>query len=275
MKHQINNKYITYTYKDKIMMNDHTELICSMIKYFSGDPKRIQHFMKVHSFALMIANMESLPADEIFTLEVASITHDIGIKISEQKYGDCTGKHQELEGPAEAEKMLTALGYSSDVIERVCWLIAHHHTYKNIDSADYRILVESDFLVNMYEDELPLKSVISAYNKIFRTESGRMLCRDMFGFTDIDAVSAEASEHNNETSDSVSTKVIPDIVYQTMRIRRGFAVSDKCIQCRTCIDVCPEQCIDGSRRPVYIDQSACAHCGTCFNVCTHRAIIRI
>ena len=257
------------------MMNDHTELICSMIRYFSGDPKRIQHFMKVHSFALMIANMESLSEDEIFTLEAAAITHDIGIKISEQKYGDCTGKHQELEGPAEAKKMLTSLGYSSDVTERVCWLIAHHHTYKNIDSADYRILVEADFLVNLYEDELPLKAVISAYNKIFRTSSGRMLCRDMFGFTDADTVSAETPDPDNEASDSVSTKVIPNIIYQTMRIRRGFAVSDKCIQCRTCIDVCPEQCIDGSRRPVYIDQSACAHCGTCFNVCAHRAIIRI
>lgn len=261
------------------MAKQHNELICSMIKYFSGDPKRIQHFMKVHSFALMIAEMEALSEEEIFILEAAAITHDIGIRISEKKYGDCTGKHQELEGPPEAEKMLAGLGYSRDVTARVCWLIAHHHTYNDIDSADYQILVEADFLVNLYEDSEPLKAVISAYNKIFRTDSGRLLCREMFGFTDDDAkhpdtISDPTGASDDDAADGTS-HVIPDFVYQTMRIRRGFAISDKCIQCRTCIDVCPVQCIDGSRRPVYIDQSSCIHCGTCLNVCSHRAIIRI
>ncbi len=253
------------------MAGQHTELICSMIKYFSGDPKRIQHFMKVHSFALVIAQMESLTEYEIFILEAAAITHDIGIKISERKYGDCNGKHQELEGPPEAEKMLTALGYTPAVVERVCWLIAHHHTYKDINSADYQILVEADFLVNLFEDNEPINTVISAYNKIFKTDSGRMICRDMFGFTDADAESGSISSDTYDKTDHV----LPDILYQTMRIQRGFAVSDKCIQCRTCIDVCPQQCIDGSRHPVYINQSECIHCGTCFNVCSHRAIIRI
>lgn len=253
------------------MAGQHTELICSMIKYFSGDPKRVQHFLKVHSFAHTIADMESLSEQEMFILETAAITHDIGIKVSELKYGDCTGKHQELEGPAEAEKMLIQLGYDQDVIKRVCWLIAHHHTYKNINSTDYQILVEADFLVNLYEDDEPVNAVISAYNKIFKTDTGRMLCRNMFGFTDADA---EAGSISSDT-DSKTEQLLPDVLYQTMRIQRGFAVSDKCIQCRTCIDVCPQQCIDGSRRPVYIDQSECIHCGTCFNVCSHRAIIRI
>lgn len=166
------------------MIKENTKLICSMIKYFSGDPKRIQHFLKVHSFALIIAKMESLSDDEMFVLETAAITHDIGIKVSEQKYGDCSGKHQEAEGPAEAKKLLTSLDYENDVIERVCWLIAHHHTYKNIDSADYQILVESDFLVNLYEDDEPIDAVTAAYNKIFKTDSGRMICREMFSLTD-------------------------------------------------------------------------------------------
>ena len=30
------------------------ELFLQMIAFFSGDPKRIQHFMKVHSFARII-----------------------------------------------------------------------------------------------------------------------------------------------------------------------------------------------------------------------------
>ena len=34
------------------------ELFLQMIAFFSGDPKRIQHFMKVHSFARIIGTKE-------------------------------------------------------------------------------------------------------------------------------------------------------------------------------------------------------------------------
>ena len=47
--------------------------------------------------------------------------------------------------------MLTGLGFDAAVIDRVCYLIAHHHTYTNMDGLDYQILVEADFLVNIYE----------------------------------------------------------------------------------------------------------------------------
>lgn len=36
------------------------ELFLQMIAFFSGDPKRIQHFMKVHSFARIIGTKEGL-----------------------------------------------------------------------------------------------------------------------------------------------------------------------------------------------------------------------
>lgn len=48
--------------------------------------------------------------------------------------------------------MLMRLGFAENVIERVCYLIGHHHTYTGIDGRDYQILVEADFLVNLYED---------------------------------------------------------------------------------------------------------------------------
>ncbi len=41
---------------------------------------------------------------------------------------------------------------TADVSERVQYLIAHHHTYGNIDEMDYQILVEADFLVNIMEE---------------------------------------------------------------------------------------------------------------------------
>ena len=97
-----------------------------------------------------------------------------------EKYGNCNGKLQEKEGPAIAAKLLTELGFSREVSERVQYLIAHHHTYNNIDGIDYQILVEADFLVNMCEDELSEEALQTAYRNIFRTETGKKICREMY-----------------------------------------------------------------------------------------------
>lgn len=155
-------------------------LLVEMIQYFSGDPKRIQHFFKVHSFARLIGSQEGLDEVELLTLEAAAVVHDIGIRFCEEKYGNCSGKLQEKEGPAIAAAMLEKLDFEKHVIDRVCWLVGHHHTYSNIDSMDYQILVEADFLVNLYEDQLPEESCQAALNQIFKTKSGVMLCRTMF-----------------------------------------------------------------------------------------------
>ena len=112
--------------------------------------------------------------------EIAGYVHDIGIKISEQKYGYCNGKLQEQEGGAVAEKMLSELNFESDVIEQVCYIIAHHHTYDNIDTLPYQILVEADFIVNCYEHNDTLQTIQSVYDKIFQTKSGKQLFHTMF-----------------------------------------------------------------------------------------------
>ena len=57
-------------------MNLLHELSLAMIKYYQGDPKRIQHFIKVHSFARLIGTMEKLDAKTLFILEAAALTHD-------------------------------------------------------------------------------------------------------------------------------------------------------------------------------------------------------
>lgn len=161
-------------------MRDNNILITEMMKYYTGDPKRIQHFIKVHQFAKMIGEMEGLPEEEQHILETAAIVHDIGIKPAEEKYGSCGGKLQEQEGPAVAEEMLQRLDYGPEVIHRVCYLVGHHHTYDQIDGSDYRILVEADFLVNLYEDGVSKDAVKNAYDKIFQTETGRRMCSLMF-----------------------------------------------------------------------------------------------
>ena len=128
------------------------KLFLEMIAYYSGDPKRIQHFTKVHSYAKLIGELSGMQGEELLTLEAAAYVHDIGIKVAEEKYGSSNGRLQEQEGPAVAEEMLGRLGFAENVIERVCYLIGHHHTYTGIEGRDYQILVEADFLVNLYED---------------------------------------------------------------------------------------------------------------------------
>ena len=105
-------------------------------------------------------------------MRTAAIVHDIGIKVSEEKYGNSSGKYQEKEGPAVAEPMLQSLGYEEDIIDRVLFLIANHHTYDKIEGADYQILVEADFLVNLYEDGCSRKTAENVKKNIFRTKTG-------------------------------------------------------------------------------------------------------
>ena len=162
------------------------DLFMDMIAYYDGDPKRIQHFTKVHSYARLIGIGEELDDASLFILEAAAYTHDIGIRVAEEKYGRCDGKLQEQEGPIIAQKMLSQLGFENYIVERIWFLIGHHHTYDNIDGLDYQILVEADFLVNLYEDDAGNRAIDKAYKRIFKTETGKKIFRLMFGYEEED-----------------------------------------------------------------------------------------
>ena len=158
------------------------QLMAAVIKYDHGDVKRIQHLIKVHDLCLTIGLMENMPAEELWTLEAAAMLHDIGIHAGEAKHGGkCTGKHQEEEGPAVAQEILDSVGgFTNQQTERIKYLIAHHHTYSDIQGLDYQILVEADFLVNLYEDGEPLSAVEKVQERIFKTASGLAVLKSMY-----------------------------------------------------------------------------------------------
>lgn len=110
---------------------------------------------------------EGLSADLQEITEVAALVHDIGIHRAEALYGSSAGKYQEELGPAEAEALLRTLNAPSALTARVSYLVGHHHTYTNIDGLDYQILVEADFLVNLYEDQVPAAAKKHAYASHF------------------------------------------------------------------------------------------------------------
>nr|WP_312578040.1 HD domain-containing protein [Sedimentibacter sp.] len=161
-------------------MDKISKLILEMINFDEGNPELIQHFIKVHEFSKLIGSMENISSDTMEILELASIIHDIGIKVSMEKHGKSDGKLQEQEGPAYAEKMLHNLEVKHEVVERVRYLVGHHHTYTDIEGIDYQILVEADFLVNLYENQSSKETIENTYDKIFKTKSGKEILSRMF-----------------------------------------------------------------------------------------------
>ena len=179
MPYSLNENQRQYT------MTPTQTLALAMIDYNNGDPKRIQHTTKVHAYASMIGRNEGLDEETLFILESAALVHDIGIRASEQKYGHQNGKLQEQEGPAVAHDMLTRLGgYSERQIERICWLVGHHHTYHVCEDLDYQILIEADFIVNLYEDNESPHAIRAVRKNIFRTGSGTKMLETMFGINE-------------------------------------------------------------------------------------------
>ena len=113
-------------------------------------------------------------------LETAAILHDVGIKPALEKYKSSAGPYQEMEGPAPAREMLMQLQYDPAVIDRVCYLIAHHHTYSDIYGADYQILVEADFLVNLDEGKSSAIEAENVKTSIFKTAAGQLFLEELF-----------------------------------------------------------------------------------------------
>lgn len=141
-----------------------------MIAYFGADVRRVNHALKVFGFAQALSGHLDEKSRRVLLL--AAILHDIGIRNAELRYHSSAGKYQELEGPPVAREMLEAEGVPPEEIRRICFLIGHHHTYSDIDGEDYQILVEADFLVNIFEDGLGPDAARTIRDKYFRTDGG-------------------------------------------------------------------------------------------------------
>lgn len=156
-----------------------------MIEWNRGDPKRVQHLLKVSSFAVAIGKEEGADEHTLFLLEALGYIHDIGIRIAETQCGRSNGQLQQKLGPPAAREMLEGLGFDSADIERICLLIANHHTYNaDIDGLDFQILLEADACVNIYEKNSPERARRAMLQNVFRTGSGKSVYKTMFDIHD-------------------------------------------------------------------------------------------
>jgi CRISPR/Cas system-associated endonuclease Cas3-HD len=156
-------------------------ILLQMVRYFSPDVKRISHAFKVYGFAQSILAGEELDAKTKLVTELAAILHDIGIKEAERKYNSSAGHFQEIEGPPIARQILEQCGADQEIIERVCFLVGHHHSYQEIDGIDFQILVEADFLVNIHEGFIKPDAAPSVVSKYFKTATARELALSVYG----------------------------------------------------------------------------------------------
>ena len=156
---------------DRILEN---KIIDNMKQYFENDKKYIDHALKVLSYTKELLKQEKGDSQIVFT---TAILHDIGIKLCKKKYNSTGGQLQEIEGPPIARKILKELEVDSKIIDEVCDIIASHHSPGEINTLNFKIIWDADWLVNL-EDEYNIKNkekLEKVINKIFLTKTGKNL----------------------------------------------------------------------------------------------------
>lgn len=157
------------------------EITKKMIEYSNGNLHDINHFMKVYGYAKTISECENIDKDTKEILEVAALLHDIACPLCREKYGNTNGKYQEEEGKILTAEFLKDTGYSEEFINRVVYLVGHHHTLTNIEGMDYQILIEADYLVNTDESSYSKENIKNMLEKVFKTSTGSKLLKSMYG----------------------------------------------------------------------------------------------
>ncbi len=156
------------------------QLIAGMKKVFGDDEKRVNHAFEVLHHAQAIIKEEQ-DADRKVVM-AAAILHDIGIHEAEKKHGSSAGVYQEQEGPAIAKPIMEDLAMEKDDVEHVLQIIANHHSAKDIDTLEFRILWDADWLVNMPDEhpDLDEDAMKAKIEKIFKTEAGKKKAYETF-----------------------------------------------------------------------------------------------
>jgi len=156
------------------------ELTEKMIRFADGDLHDISHFMKVWAYARTIGELEGLEEETQFILETAALTHDIACPLCRKKYGHADGRLQEKEGGPLVRTFLSDTGLTPAQIDRVAYLVGHHHTLEGIEGADYQILVEADLIVNAEENRWSREHIQGLLDRVVKTNAGKRIMETVF-----------------------------------------------------------------------------------------------
>lgn len=155
------------------------KLIADMKAVFGDDRKRIDHALNVLGFADRIRAVEG---GDAAVIQAAAILHDIGIHEAERKHGSAAGRYQEMEGPAIAAEILYKHYVDEDRVAQILRIIANHHSARDIDTLEFRVLWDADWLLNFPERSSEASAVDRAdrIQEIFKTDTGREIALSLF-----------------------------------------------------------------------------------------------
>ena len=158
--------------------------VLQMIRFYEKESDvrlhDINHFMKVWGFARTIGIAEGLDEKTQQTLELSAVVHDIACPLCRKKYGNTNGKLQESEGNVLARKFYQDFELPAGQLDRICYIVSHHHTYSGVDGIDWQIMLEADFLVNADESQLSKEAIENFRSKVFKTKTGTEMLDRMY-----------------------------------------------------------------------------------------------
>lgn len=126
------------------------KVAAAMRQYFGPDARRIRHAEAVAEQAEIIGRQE--PGGDLLVIIACGCLHDIGIKEAERKFNSSLPRYQHSEGPPVARELLTALKAQPELIDEVCDIISHHHSPRENETVNFKVLYDADLIVNMAEE---------------------------------------------------------------------------------------------------------------------------
>ena len=156
------------------------EVMEKMIVASQGSFHDINHFLKVWAYVRNIGMGEKLDDETQRTLEMAAIVHDISCPSLREKYGNADGKKQEEESSPMIKEFFADTDVEKSVADRIDYMIAHHHTYTDVDGIDLQILLEADFLVNAQEMSIKKDAIEEMMKNVFKTDTGIRYLKELF-----------------------------------------------------------------------------------------------
>ena len=157
-----------------------SQIMEKMIACSEGNIHDIDHLIRVWTYARTIGEREHLDPDTQFVTEVAAITHDIACPLCRRKYGNTNGRYQEEEGIPLVKAFLSDTEMTEEQIDRVAFLVGHHHTFVDVDGIDYQILLEADYIANATENGYDRQNIENFLHKFMKTESGKRMLKSIF-----------------------------------------------------------------------------------------------
>ena len=147
-------------------------LTAAMKAEFGTDRKRIAHALRVLDQAEDLLRLEGGDPKVVIA---AALLHDIGIQAAERQHGSAAPCFQEQEGPPIAKRILRELGVEGQIADHVCRIVGSHHSGGLVDTPEFRIVWDADWIVNISEepaayDQARIAELVAT---VFKTAAGK------------------------------------------------------------------------------------------------------